>query len=176
MPLVSHPASGKRPNRGRRTNPAGRASRSQLRKPRRAALRRSRSRPGERCRASLVLAVAAAEVAIKQFAATHSGRESEAWLISKLPSPSIRVLLKDYMPFFTDKRTTDGFAPRRLHFGCPGGTNRRRPRPGNIGVLFRGALAVKMPANPRFTSPEPGQSLPLSLVRAKARQMLKFSP
>jgi len=130
----------------------------------------------ENPRASLVLAVAAAEVAIKQFAATHSGRESEAWLISKLPSPSIRVLLKDYMPFFTDKRTTDGFAPRRLHFGCPGGTNRRRPRPGNIGVLFRGALAVKMPANPRFTSPERGQSLPLSLVRAKARQMLKFSP
>jgi hypothetical protein len=69
----------------------------------------------ENPRASLVLAVAAAEVAIKQFAASHSGRESEAWLISKLPSPSIRVLLRDYMPFFTDKRTTDGRAvPRHL--------------------------------------------------------------
>jgi hypothetical protein len=69
----------------------------------------------ENPRASLVLAVAAAEVAVKQFAATHSGRESEAWLISKLPSPSIRTLLKDYMPFFTDKRTADGRAvPKQL--------------------------------------------------------------
>jgi hypothetical protein len=66
-------------------------------------------------RAALVLAVAAAEIAVKQFAAAQSPRESEAWLISKQQSPPLLMLLRDYLPFFTDKRTVDGTAvPKHL--------------------------------------------------------------
>jgi hypothetical protein len=66
-------------------------------------------------RAALVLAVAAAEVGVKQFAAEESPRESEAWLIAKIASPPLRRLLKDYLPFFTDKATQDGSAvPKHL--------------------------------------------------------------
>jgi hypothetical protein len=69
----------------------------------------------ENPRAALVLVVAAAEVAVKQFAARQSAHESEAWLISKLPSPPILTLLRDYVPFFTNKRSNDGRAvPRHL--------------------------------------------------------------
>lgn len=52
---------------------------------------------------------------MKQFAALRSGQESEAWLISKLPSPSLRRLLREYLPFFTEKRTHDKQAvPKHL--------------------------------------------------------------
>jgi hypothetical protein len=69
----------------------------------------------ENPRAALVLAVAAAEVALKQFAAGQSDRPSEAWLISAIQSPRLLDLLRDYLPFLTDKRTIDGRAiPKAL--------------------------------------------------------------
>jgi hypothetical protein len=57
-------------------------------------------------RASLVLAVAAAEVGIKQFAGSRSASVSEDWLLSELPSPPIHKLWsEDYLGFFTNVRT-----------------------------------------------------------------------
>jgi hypothetical protein len=59
-------------------------------------------------RASLVLAVAAAEVGIKQFAGGRSASVSEDWLLSELPSPPIhRLWSEDYLGFFTNARTIE---------------------------------------------------------------------
>ena len=64
--------------------------------------------------ASLVLAVAAAEVGTKRLAG-RLRRESEAWVLSELPSPSIDKLLEKHVPMLTDKRTKDGRAiPKEL--------------------------------------------------------------
>lgn len=63
----------------------------------------------ENQRAALVLAIAAAEVGVKRFAA-ESTNESEAWLISVLPTPPLHRLIRDYLPFYTDKRAADGQA------------------------------------------------------------------
>jgi hypothetical protein len=69
----------------------------------------------ENPRAALVLAIAAVEVGVKQFAAARSSEPSEAWLITQLQAPNLLDLLRDYLPFFTDKRTTDGRAvPKAL--------------------------------------------------------------
>ena len=69
----------------------------------------------ENPRAAVVLAVAAAEVGLKQFAAGQSDRPSEAWLISAIQSPRLLDLLRDYLPFLTDKRTAEGRAiPKAL--------------------------------------------------------------
>ena len=68
----------------------------------------------ENPRAALVLAVTAAEMGVKQFAARQA-RESEAWLLNNLASPPLATLLKEHLPFFTEKHTTDGHAvPKRL--------------------------------------------------------------
>jgi|GEM_PF-4807738 len=59
-------------------------------------------------RASLVLAMAAAEVGIKQFAGSRSASVSEDWLLSELPSPPIHKLWsEDYLGFFTNVRTRE---------------------------------------------------------------------
>jgi hypothetical protein len=59
-------------------------------------------------RASLVLAVAAAEVGIKQFAASRSASVSEDWLLSELPSPPLHKLWSEgYLGFFTHVRTRE---------------------------------------------------------------------
>ena len=47
-------------------------------------------------RAAWVLAIAAAEVGIKTFAA--KGSQSEAWLITEMQSPSLLRLIRDYLP------------------------------------------------------------------------------
>ncbi len=95
----------------------------------------------ENPRAALVLAVVAAEVGVKQFAALRSGQESEAWLISKLPSPSLRRLLREYLPFFTDKRARQARSTEasrcRASQGCRR-SERHRPS-GRRGLRRRGA-------------------------------------
>jgi len=59
-------------------------------------------------RASLVLAVAAAEVGIKQFAGSRSASVSEDWLLSELPSPPIyKLWSEDYLGLFTNVRTRE---------------------------------------------------------------------
>lgn len=69
----------------------------------------------ENPRAALVLAVAAAEIGVKQFAAGQSSGESEAWLITEIQSPKLLDLLGKYLPFFTTRRTFDGRAiPKHL--------------------------------------------------------------
>jgi hypothetical protein len=67
-------------------------------------------------RASLVLAVAAAEVGLKRFA-VESSAPSEGWLISEIQSPPLPKLTKRYVPFLPDKRTTEegNIVPKSLH-------------------------------------------------------------
>jgi hypothetical protein len=57
-------------------------------------------------RASVVLAVAAAEVGLKRFAGGDD--PSQMWLLSEMPSPPVMTLIRNYLPFLTDKRTRDG--------------------------------------------------------------------
>ena len=59
-------------------------------------------------RASLVLAVAAAEIGVKRFAVEQTESLPEKWLISKNQSPPLHDLLRDYLPLFTQTRTEDG--------------------------------------------------------------------
>jgi hypothetical protein len=59
-------------------------------------------------RASLVLAVAAAEVGVKQFAGSRSASVSEDWLLSSLPSPPLHKLWSvDYLGLYTNVRTRE---------------------------------------------------------------------
>jgi hypothetical protein len=61
-------------------------------------------------RAAFILAVAAAEVGVKQFAAGRSGSLSEAWLLEETQSPALDRLLRSYVVRLTEKRTRDGRA------------------------------------------------------------------
>jgi hypothetical protein len=70
---------------------------------------------GDNNRAAYVLAVAAAEVGVKEFCSLRGGAESESWLLREMASPPLRRLLREYIVFFTDRRTTDGHVfPRQL--------------------------------------------------------------
>jgi hypothetical protein len=63
-------------------------------------------------RAALVLAVAAAEVGLKQFVADASPSEGEGWLISNVPSPPLATLMQKHVPFFVpDKRAREKGSP-----------------------------------------------------------------
>jgi hypothetical protein len=64
----------------------------------------------ENPRAAFIVAVAAAEIGVKQFAAGQSESLSEAWLLENLQSPPLDRLLREYLVRLTDKKTTDGRA------------------------------------------------------------------
>ena len=68
----------------------------------------------ENPRAAYVIAFAAAEIGIKQFAIQRS-QPSEAWLIDTGPSPSMAKLLTGYLPRLTETRTSDRAAPIPKH-------------------------------------------------------------
>jgi hypothetical protein len=57
-------------------------------------------------RGSLLLAVSAAETALKTF--IGEGSPERAWLIQEVPSPPILKLMREYLPLLTDHRTRDG--------------------------------------------------------------------
>jgi hypothetical protein len=68
----------------------------------------------ENARSAFILAVVAAEVGVKQFAAGRS-EPSEAWLLQEIQSPPLDKLLGSYLVSFTDKKTTDArTVPRAL--------------------------------------------------------------
>lgn len=58
-------------------------------------------------RAAVVLAVAAAEIGVKVFAASSSTSASEAWLLQELQSPPLGKLIRAYVPRFTNERTIE---------------------------------------------------------------------
>jgi hypothetical protein len=94
------------------------------------AFEQSRSNP----RGAFVLAVAAAEVGVKQYAAR--GGESESWLLSELPSPPLTKLLKDYLPLLTTRRTTNGeVIPRSIRASLDSAVQTRNK------IVHRGAGA-----------------------------------
>lgn len=64
----------------------------------------------ENPRAAFILAVVAAELGVKQFAAAQSGSLSEAWLLEEIQSPPLDRLVREYLVRLTDKKTTDGRA------------------------------------------------------------------
>jgi hypothetical protein len=57
-------------------------------------------------RASLLLAVVAAETGLKTF--IGEGSPERAWLIQEIASPPIVKLIREYLPLLTDRRTRDG--------------------------------------------------------------------
>lgn len=65
----------------------------------------------ENPRAALTLAVTAAEVGVKQFAAAQSSSASEGWLISSIQSPPLVRLIRRYLPYFTDKKANEKGGP-----------------------------------------------------------------
>lgn len=69
----------------------------------------------ENARAAYVIAFAAAEIGVKQFAVQRS-QTSEAWLIKTGPSPPMAKLLREYLPRLTERRTSDraGAVPKHL--------------------------------------------------------------
>jgi hypothetical protein len=97
-------------------------------------------------RAALILAVTAAEVGIKQFAADASASAAEGWLVTNMPSPSLAKLVRHYLEFFTDKKTKDGRAvPRQLSKSLTDAVELRNeivhrgvspPREGGLAAVF----------------------------------------
>lgn len=58
-------------------------------------------------RSALVVAITAAEVAVRTFVAAR-GREDAAWLLSRPQAPPLDDLLKNYLPFVTETKTRKG--------------------------------------------------------------------
>jgi hypothetical protein len=68
---------------------------------------------GSNPRASVALAVAAAEISLKGFVSSQSSSVSESWLLSQMSSLPLQKLIKaDYLGWYTKVRTVAGEEPQ----------------------------------------------------------------